>query len=133
MALIGASVPMGATWAPTGGTARTLTSLGGNSNPLRLLVNDSANYQVRNTIEASVRDAVAQAGAPGGYTAIKRQFKIHRPKVLADGSVFVQGVTITLDTHPEISDAENTSLLSQGSALLNDAETSPFMLTGSLT
>jgi len=131
MALVGGSIPVGATFAPTGGTARTLKSLGSDKSSIKLLVDDSSAYNVRTTIDVSTVEAAANASYPGGQTPNKRRASMKVPRVLADGTVFTDSISIELIAHPETSSANITAMLSGGINMLNDSDFSDLWQNGS--
>jgi hypothetical protein len=133
MALISGSIPIGATFAPTGGTARTLTSLGSDQSSLKLLVNDNAAYSLRTVINVSKKEPTANAASPGGYTPMRHRINCHKPKLLADGSYFVNQIVNELVIHPETTSAEIDELLSMDASFSSDADFTTFWKTGSLT
>jgi hypothetical protein len=131
MALIGGSIPVGATFAPTGGTARSLTMLQNITNGIRLLINDSAAYLLRNTVQFTERSAVANASLPGGYSPIRRRLTFFAPKTLADGSNFVQQVFVEYVVHPESVAADFDKLISYVGCSSSDADFDSAIRTGS--
>jgi hypothetical protein len=121
MALNGASIPIGATFAPTGGSATSFLSLGGNGTP-RFLLDDSADYAVRRVLTATITEPQSNSGYPGGFTPAKRRLALTAPRVLADGSVFTDQVIVEMIVHPETSDADITALRSDIVNIVNDAD-----------
>lgn len=133
MALIGGSIPLGATFAPTGGSATTLASLGGSGTNLKLLVSDSAAFNLRSIITASVVESVVNASYPGGFTPTKRRLARTKPITLADGSIFTNQMILEMIVHPETSDAQITELRSTAVNCLNDADFDGFWLDSALS
>lgn len=133
MALVSGSIPVGATFAPSGGTARTLTSLGSDKTSLKLLINDSLAYNVRRVVNVSVKEPTVNAAAPGGYSPMRHRVNVHLPKTLADGSIHVNQVTLEIVAHPETVSADFDEILSIGACLCSDADFTTFWKTGSLT
>jgi hypothetical protein len=131
MALVGGSLPIGATFAPTGGTARSLISLGGDRSGVELLVDDGAAYAVRTTINVATTRPQARATSPGGYTGAKRTVTAYQPKLLADGSYFVNQAGQFLIVHPETTDAEIDALLSLQGNFADDTDFTSYWKTGS--
>lgn len=132
MSLINGSIPLGATFAPTGGAATSLVSLGADRAGVRLLIDDGAAFNLRSLIDVSVVEPSVNASSPGGYSAARRKANRLKPKTLADGSTFVNQLQMTLIVHPETTDAEIVELLSTGVNVLNDSDTLPFWQNGSL-
>lgn len=122
MALIGGSIPVGATFAPTGGTARTLSDLGGDRVGRKLLVEDGAAFNLRTTIDVSATDGIPNSGYPGGMTPNKRRVSIKVPMTVADGSTFLRQLNIELIDHVESTTSDITALRSLGVNVLNDSD-----------
>jgi hypothetical protein len=122
MPMIGGSIPVGATFSPTGGTARTLSSLGGDRSGVKLLVEDSAAFSLRTTINVTATEGTPNSGYPGGMTPNKRRVATVVPILLADGSYFNNQVINELIVHPETSDAQIAALRSLGVNTYNDAD-----------
>ncbi len=133
MPLIGGSLPIGATFAPTGGTARTLLDLGGDFTRRKLLIDDGAEFNLSRVINLSKVTPQANSGYPGGYTPVKRRVALVHPKVLADGKVFNNQRIEEIIVHPETTDAEIIALLSDGSNIDNDTDFQGFWLDGTLS
>jgi hypothetical protein len=133
MPLISGAIPIGATFAPTGGTSRTLTSLGGDKTSVRLLVNDSAAFSLRSLINCSITEPTVNSGYPGGYTPIKRRVARTKPKTLADGSIFTNQAIVELIVHQECVDADINELLSGLGCVVTDGDFTNFWLASSLS
>jgi len=133
MSLVNGSIPVGATFAPAGGTARTLISLGNDLSNLKLLINDAAAFIVRKLINVTVKPATPNASSPGGYTPMRHRCNYQVPILLAGGEYHVNQLNVELIVHPETSDAQKTEMLSIGSCMINDADFTTFWTTGSTT
>jgi hypothetical protein len=120
----GGSIPLGATFAPSGGTATTISSLGGDSSSsgIKFLVEDSAAYAERSIIQVSTVEASVNSGYPGGMTPNKRRTSYKISRQLADGSYFTDQVNIEIIAHPETTVSEITGLRSAGCNMLNDSD-----------
>jgi hypothetical protein len=112
MAISGASVPLGATWAPTGGAAKTFVSMGFDSaaNKQTLYLDESLDLLLRKTAEFSSRPPVPQLSAPNGYSQQRCVAVYHSPILLANGKTTVNTVTVTIAYDPETDAAERTAL-----------------------
>jgi len=133
MSLIGGSLPIGATFAPTGGSATTLVDLGGSETRRKLLIDDAAEYALRRLINVSVVEPQVNSGYPGGYTPIKRRVAITYPITLADDSVFVNQAIVELIVHRETVDADITALRSDVCNVMDDADFDGFWEDSSLS
>jgi hypothetical protein len=133
MSLIGGSLPIGATFAPTGGSATTLLDLGGTESRRKLLINDGADYALRRLINVSYVEPQVNSGYPGGYTPIKRRIAMTAPITLSDSSVFVNQAIIELILHRETTDAQVDALRSDICNVTNDADFDGFFEDSSLS
>jgi hypothetical protein len=86
MSLANASIPIGATYAPTGGSATTLKSLGVTGESNKLYIDDGADLILRKTCLASSKAGVPNAGSPNGYTQQRSTIVFHVPYLLANGN-----------------------------------------------
>lgn len=89
MALNGASVPIGATYAPTGGAATSLQTLrsGGDFHKL-LLANSPASVVEQHILYASTVEPKVNLQAASGYTKRKVRVELALPFELAVGGVY---------------------------------------------
>lgn len=123
MPILNASIPVGATFAPTGGTARTLKALPPpGAGFTRVLVDDGAAYNIRNYIDVYAREPIPRVGLPGGFQAARRSVFYYIPEVLSDGSVFINQLQTIMFTHPETPVATIDKLRSYGNCGLNDTD-----------
>lgn len=130
MPLIGGSIPLGATFAPTGGSATDLLDLGGDRTGRKLLIDDAAEFSLASVINCSKQDTQVNSSYPGGYTPLKRRAARLKPITLADGSVFTNQIISELIVHPETTAAQITELLSTQVNILNDADFDDFWKDG---
>jgi hypothetical protein len=131
MALENASVPMGATYAPTGGTARTLKSLGQTLNEHKLWLDDGSSNILRGTLLAAVRPPVPQASAPNGLTQQRITCTYQRPKLLANGKYTTNSVELKVSYDIESAAADINELREIVRHLVTDADFSDLFLAGS--
>lgn len=134
MGLLNATLLVGGTVSTAGGTSTAFvpngaTVVGG------VQVVDSANSNAVTrasltfrTVKSAVLDMVT--GLFTGKT--KRQAQLVRPKVLASGRIVFPLVRIELETHPDMSDAEVSALMSEGAQMLVDTDFTSFWKIGSL-
>lgn len=134
MALSGGAIPVGATYSPSGGTSRTLVSLGQPvAGRLELFIDDSpATLQVRKNVFVSVVQPKVNTGSPDGYTQMRTTVEFHVPFTTAGGTVTTNKVTITVSQSVE-SDAAMKTLLRELIAHVGvDADFSGLITSGSL-
>lgn len=108
--LDGASVPIGASYAPTGGVATTLSSLGSTLNKHTLFLDENLSIVMRRLMEVFSKPPVASAGAPGGYTQQRTTVLVKVPITLGNGNVTVNTVKVEVAFDPE-TDAAGRTLL----------------------
>jgi len=130
MPLQSGSIPVGATYAPTGGTARTLVLLDASSN-LNLLIDESLSYVLRKTFRISSSEAVADIKKPGGYGPRKVGLTLYFPKQTADLKYFTNKVSISMDIHPEVTNSEIDTVKSILAAVFVDADFDSLLKYGS--
>lgn len=112
MAIASGSVPVGATWAPTGGTGKTMVSMGFDStaNKHTLYLDESLDLLLRKTMEYQSKPPAVQASAPNGYTQQRCIATFHSPLLLDNGKVTTNTVTVTIAYDPETDSTERTAL-----------------------
>lgn len=110
MPLENASVPIGATYAPTGGSATTLASLGKTSDSNKLFVDDGADLILRKTCLATSKAPVPSSSAPNGYTQQRSTIVFHVPMLLANGNYTKNSVKIEVAFDPEADSSERAYL-----------------------
>jgi hypothetical protein len=106
-------------------------SLGFDRSGGELLVDDGAVYNIRTTIGVTNQRPQQKAASPGGFTGAKRTVTVYQPKVLADGSRFVNQLQMQIIVHPETTDAEIDSFLSLAGNIADDTDFTTFWKTGS--
>lgn len=117
--------------APTGGTAFTLSS-----SPVQIvggkhLIN-AAVADARVRPNATFKSKVARMGNDGAWSKGKREAVYCVPKLLADGTTKFPLVRVTVEDHPEMTQAEIDHLWEVGAQICFDAEYLPWRRTGSL-
>lgn len=132
MAIINASIPVGATYAPTGGTARTIKFLGNIANGIKAFIDDSpTSSALRKVLYASTRAAVPSAESASGFTAEKCKLEIQVPFEDADGNVIVDKVMVEVWTSVKSSAAQRTLLRGLIANIGSDADFDDFFALGS--
>lgn len=110
MPISSASVPIGATYSPSGGTATSFVSLGQNEGRNKVFLDDAATLLLRKTMVATSKQPVANAGAPNGFTQQRSTVVFHVPITLANGNTTVNSAKIEVAYDPETSDADRDLL-----------------------
>lgn len=131
MAINGASFSMGATFTPSGGTARTLkplTSTAGDKVAYHL--DDGSDLVLRPTLEFVNKAPAANAGAPNGYTQQRCELVIKRPKLLDNGKYTTDVVRISVAYDAENTNAEIDSLWEYLAHISTDSEIQDFRRGG---
>lgn len=96
MALINGSIPVGATFTPAGGTARTMKNLGTVNGALKLLIDDSpADIAARKLVYASVTTPTVSQNSVTGYTKQRVRLEFQVPVEIETGVWDVDKVEIT--------------------------------------
>lgn len=95
MAITNASIPVGASYSPTGGTARTIKALGQVLNGMKYYIDDSPGTTIlRKLLYATTRAATPSSTATSGYTSEKRRIEVQLPFTNGAGEVEVDKVII---------------------------------------
>jgi hypothetical protein len=122
MPLTNASIPVDATWAPTGGTARTLTLLSASVAAASYLIDDGALFPLRKKVNVSIVEPRPKADAPAGYTQRRARVNIQVPVEITTGVYTTNSITVELSCDPATLAASITSLRSLAVNALNDAD-----------
>lgn len=97
------------TWGGTG--SHTLKSLGGTQGVGSYYVaTGSETLNDRMTVEITQKPSKANASSPGGYTQVRTEMVLKSPLTLADGTVTIQTVRMSVSTDRSESDS-NRNLL----------------------
>lgn len=132
MSLSSASVPVGASYSPTGGSATSFVSLGQTEGQNKLFLDDGSSLILRKTCLATSKAPVPNAGAPNGYTQQRTAIVFHRPILLANGNYTTNTVRIEVAYDPETSSAERDALWEQLAHVAADADFADFRDDGSV-
>lgn len=133
MAINGAVLKNGATLGTTGGTDVTFTQTG-TQIPFGIETVDTATTdpRLRKRITCSSRGATYDSNT-NTWQKDKRDMRVSTPKTLADGSVVFPLVRMSIELHPEMSDAEIDTLLSLAAQMLFSIAYRNFVKYGSIT
>jgi len=110
MSLSNASIPIGASYSPTGGSATTLVSLGSSEGRNKLYINDGSDLILRKTCLATSKAPAPNAGSPNGYTQQRSTIVFHVPMLLANGEYTTNTVKVEISFDPEADASERAYL-----------------------
>lgn len=135
MGVQNATLLVGGTVSTAGGTSTAFVPNGAEVNSgVQIVDSTSTNAITRCTVTARTIKLAVLDTVSGLFTGkTKRQAQLVRPKVLASGRVTFPLVRIELETHPEMTDAEISALMSEGAQLLADADFTAFWKMGSIS
>lgn len=111
-----------ATVTPSGGTAMALTSQGISNDKNRFVVDADEDLRTQRSLEYSVRRPKPQASAPNGYTQARVSGIFKIPRILANGAISVDTITISLNADVETTVAQKTEMLKLGAQMFVDSE-----------
>lgn len=121
MPVNGASIPVGATFTPAGGTAKSYTSDGQSVvNGIHLI--DASVTDFRTRPQMTLKTKLPSLDNFGVYSKGRRSLVCTIPKVLASGKTVFPLIRIELEDHPETTAAELAALLSIGANVLLDTD-----------
>lgn len=106
-----ASLAIGSTIAPSGGTATTVISRGMQNGVNRYVLDDSSEFLDSVQFSLSHTEPKPAAGAPNGYTQKRTKLSILVPMTLTNGNRTVRTVRVEIGDDIESSDAEQDSLM----------------------
>jgi hypothetical protein len=123
MSFAAGSIPVGATFAPSGGTAKSFVLLSDALNGTKWLVDEGAAYALRTVVNVNVVEPKANASAPAGYTQRRVRINIQKPKLLADNVTYTTNqITVELSCDPQCSNTDITALRSLAINIVNDSD-----------
>jgi hypothetical protein len=126
MTIASASVAIGATFAPSGGSATSLLTKSSEGTQHIVYLDDGSDLIDQETYDFSYKAPKSSASAPGGYTAARNTVVIKVPLDLADGSSYVDTVRIEIACAQERTAAQKLSLRERAMHILNDADFTSF-------
>lgn len=133
MGIQNANLPLGATFAPTGGTATAFTSDGTTvPNGVRIIVPADTTAATRRNATLKARSAVINSTTGKFSGKDKRSVVLCIPEVLTDGSVSFDLVRIEIECHPQSAATKIAALKSAGLCMLADADFDNFWSVGSV-
>lgn len=131
MAISGATINKGGTYsAPTGGSDKTLVSLGGQLG-FRQVYFDGQTPLARSEAVFTTKAAKPKADAPNGYTQPRRKMLLKFPKLLANGLTTYATVSVEMAVDVECTAADIATYLLYTADATNKASFGPFWSSGS--
>lgn len=122
MPLTSLSLLEAATVTPSGGTALAFSSQGIKNGVLHgLVASADTDLRTQRQLEYSVRRARVQASAPNGYTQARTSAILKIPRILANGNITVDTVTISLNCDVETTVAQKTEMAKLGAQMFVNA------------
>lgn len=133
MSLKNANVPIGATFAPTGGTATAFTtSAQPVSGGLMVVASADTDPSTRRSITAKAKNAAVDSKTGKFSGKDKRNTVFVSPTILADGSVVFDLIRIEIELHPQSATTKLAALKSAGICMLQDTDFDQFWALGSV-
>lgn len=133
MSLQNASLPLGATFAPTGGVATAFTPDGTTvPSGIRLIVATDTTAATRRNATLKTRTAVIDPKTGKFSGKDKRSCTICIPEVLPDGSISFDLARIEFEIHPQSVPTKLAALKSAAACTVTDADFDNFWSVGSL-
>lgn len=103
----------GATISVTGGSTRTLVSVGSSVSKNQFYVNEDASSLTRRKLKISSTEAKPNPQTPGGYTQERATLTYVVPKTLANGASTTNSFSGTFAVDRETTDAERVALIEE--------------------
>lgn len=123
MSIRNASIPLGATYTPTGGTATPLMLLSANNTEVKTFVaTTGVTPLTRTEVSFFGKPPKVSASAPGGFTQGRSGFTVSQPKVLTNLKRTLNTAGVTFNIDPETTEAEANALKSLLLTLINDTD-----------
>lgn len=116
------TIAQGGTLSVTGGTAKTLKSLGSSVGSNSLYIDEDTDATTRRTVSVTAKAGSASANAPGGFTQDRVSISYKQPKILANLARTVNTVRIEVSVDPETTDAERAALREEAAQFLFDVD-----------
>jgi len=110
MSLTTGTIPIGATWPSTGGSAVDLLSKGSTLDTNNLYLDDGSTILMQTAVSVSNKSPVVSANAPNGYTQQRSKVFFKVPLLLDNGEITVNTVSIEIACDPETDSSERDAL-----------------------
>lgn len=132
MSIRTASIPVGATFAPTGGTATSLVLLNSDAKETKAFIGTTGVTPLtRSELTFVGKPPKVSSSAPGGFTQGRASVKITVPKVLANLARTLNSAEFSIAIDPETTAAEVDAIKSAMINLIIDADFSQLWLNQS--
>jgi hypothetical protein len=122
MSLDNASIPIGASYSPSGGSATDIVSLGKTLESNKLFIDSGEDLILRRTMLATSKSPVPNASAPNGYTQQRTSIVFHVPLLLDNGKVTTNTVKAEVSYDPETDTSERAFLRELFAHIGSDAD-----------
>lgn len=126
MSIQSASVPIGATFSPTGGSATSLLTKRQEGNTVSTILDDGSAFIDQTVLEFSTKEPKVSASAPDGYTQRRNVVYVKVPRTLANGNTTVDTLRLEVAASVETSAANLTSLRELAVHALTDSDFTDF-------
>jgi hypothetical protein len=126
MSINGASVPIGATYAPSGGTATSLKTKKLDGVTHHAFLDDGSDLDEQVVAVFTNKEPQVSSGTPGGYSPARSSVLFKLPITLADGSSFVNTLKVEQVVSRETSAADKAAMRGLGLHALADADFTEF-------
>lgn len=128
-----ASIALGATFSPTGGTATSLVLMSnGNDEATAFIAAAGVTPLTRTDLTFQAKPSKVSASAPGGFTQGRASAKLTVPKVLANLKRTLNSAKVEMSIDPETTPAELAAIKSNLTNLINDSDFDQLWLNQSL-
>lgn len=122
MSINAASITVGATFAPTGGSATTLKTKTLSESKHVVFLDDGASIAAQTVLEFSQKQPKVSSSAPNGYTQQRNTVLIKFPFALDNGSSTVNTAKVEVACDVELTAAEKLSMREYLLHLLSDSD-----------
>lgn len=109
MSINGSSIPVGATYTPSGGSATTLKTKTVDDKKHVVFLDDGNDLINQTTLEFTSKAPHVSTGAPNGYTQARNTVLIKQPFVLDNGNITVITAKVDVAVDFELTAAEKLS------------------------
>ena len=122
-----ASVPVGTTYTPSGGTATSFKTKSNRDNHIAYL-DDGSELIDQVTAEFSVKEAKVLESAPNGYSQARNSVFVRNPLALDNGGRTMNTGSVSLNCDIETTDAEKLAILELLAHFILDSDFAEFWL-----
>lgn len=123
-----ASIDIGATLTPSGGTATTLKTkkMISARNMHILYLDDNSALNDQTTVECSQKEPRVNSGAPNGYTQARNILLVKDPFLLDNGETTINSIRVEQSCDAELTAAEKLELRVKAALMLIDSDLQEF-------